>query len=219
MAKKQTLGKHITPAETQRIYNWILEGKSNKEVFALCQENNIDVTFQNIAFNYRRRAAEHYEEYNESKKPEAMIALAAADERVKRLVKFVELLEKYIYDEGKLWTEKIQKYLNAQGSVENTEPIFNTGLGKCYLDALNDIAKEVGGRRNINDISITKREESVSLLIGKIYHQVEPAEEPEDDLIEIQETKQLDSAKKEVEEINDDIDEFFIGVNQNETNA
>jgi DNA-binding CsgD family transcriptional regulator len=34
MAKKQTLGKHITPAETQIIYNWILEGKSNKEVFA-----------------------------------------------------------------------------------------------------------------------------------------------------------------------------------------
>lgn len=112
-------------------------------------------------FNWQERAAE-YDQRIEAEKDEAARAYRAAimeegfaldHERVKSLKRLAKHLQREIRNEQRVWLPDV-KQIGAGEHAERVDIIrFNSALIDQFRGTLDDIAKEVGGRKQKHEVS------------------------------------------------------------------
>ncbi len=144
----------LTRAQREALVRWIAAGIDSGEINALAAafDPPFQVTKQNVD-NYRKRLGARLKAIKEAGEYDALTqGLALKDERVRKLQQLAAALEADLFGE-RLWTENVKVI----GSFEMAERVefeeFNKAEVDAYRGVLDDIAKEMGARRQIVDTS------------------------------------------------------------------
>lgn len=138
----------LTKKQREALLAWIAEGLETDEINqrAALFEPSFEVTRQNVD-KYRKRVAIDIEELRRAGSLKALSeGLAIKEERVRRLQHLASLMERDLFG-GFLWVENVK----ALGGGEFMQVVdyeeFNASEVREYRGVLDDIAKEVGHRK------------------------------------------------------------------------
>lgn len=142
--------KRLLQAQRNALIEWAAEGLDLNEV--RIRAAAFDPPFiadKRMLYYYRRTRLGKYADLQQrSELPSLQAGLALRDERVRRLQELAEELEQDIFG-GRLWMiePRVIGFGDAAERVELEE--FSAALVNAYRGVLDDIAKEVGGRKQI----------------------------------------------------------------------
>lgn len=145
---------HLRKAQKEALLAWVAEGLETDEINARAAAFRppFQVKRANVA-NYRRRRNADLEAIRNAGEMDALTeGLALKDERVRKLAQLASLLEADLFG-GFLWTEQVKSIGSGteQQTVDYEE--FNASEVREYRGVLDDIAKEVGHRKQSLDQS------------------------------------------------------------------
>lgn len=148
----------LKKAQINELLKWVAEGLTTPEINerAAKSEDPFRVSRSQVDY-YRHTRKVNIWEIAQSQQTEALASgLALKAERVRRLQLLAALMEEDIFY-GALWLDQVKMIGSGfdQERVEYEE--FNTAEIAQYRGILDDIAKEVGDRKQINEVDLNKR--------------------------------------------------------------
>lgn len=144
----------LTKAQKEALLSWISDGAKCDEINrrATAFAPPFQVSRPQVAY-YRRSRAVQLKSLTAAGEGNALTqGLALRSERVKKLSQLAALLEKDLFTPGadnRLWVETEKMIGSGDNALQVTEEFFNAAEVKQYRGVLDDIAREVGGRRQI----------------------------------------------------------------------
>lgn len=150
MTKKQEKPK-ITPEQRDALLTWLAAEYSEPLIRKWFEENGWEPLDPSTITYHRQQNAGEIDRLRKERRDSAInTGLALKEERVKRLVTHADELEaiKWVPDRrGRLWNEKV------------------------WRETLDDIAKEMGHRRQGVDIAL---QEEVGYILDRLKHKLSP---------------------------------------------
>jgi hypothetical protein len=137
--------------QKQKLLEWISEGLQSSEI-------NDRARLFDPSFTVSKQLVDYYRVTREkslaamaaASEHDALTAgLALRSERVKRLQQLAALMESDLFG-GFLWTDQVKMIGSGPFSKEVDYEEFNTAEVQQYRGVLEDIAKEVGDRKQVN---------------------------------------------------------------------
>ena len=144
----------LKKSQKECLLKWIAEGVQSDEINnrASVHIDPFSVSRQQVDY-YRKTRKADIDVITKAGEMDALTeGLAKKSERVTRLKQLASLLENDLFG-GFLWTDQVK----GVGSGDIAEIVdyeeFNRSEVDAYRGVLDDIAKEVGDRKNINEVS------------------------------------------------------------------
>lgn len=144
----------LRKTQKEALLSWIAEGLQTDEINsrAASFDPPFNVSRQQVDF-YRDRRGIEVAALREAGEYDALKAgLALKAERVKRLQQLAALMERDLFG-GFLWTEQVKMIGSGPFAKEVDYEEFNTAEVQQYRGVLDDIAKEMGDRKSVAEVS------------------------------------------------------------------
>lgn len=150
----------LKKSQKEQLLAWISEGLQSDEINERAKvfDPPFTVSRQQVD-GYRDRRALDIKAIQQAGEYDSLAAgLAVKAERVKRLQQLAALMERDLFG-GFLWTDQIKVIGSGDAQQEVEYEEFNTAEVQQYRGTLDDIAKEMGHRRQGVDIATKELEE------------------------------------------------------------
>lgn len=149
----------LKKSQKEALLSWISEGLQTDEINerAAAEEPPFRVSRQQVDW-YRDRRAVDIKAIQQAGEHDALTTgLAIKAERVRKLQQLAALMERDLFG-GFLWTDQIKMIGSGDAQQEVEYEEFNTAEVQQYRGTLDDIAKEMGHRRQGLDIATQELE-------------------------------------------------------------
>lgn len=149
----------LRKSQKEAVLSWIAEGLQTDEINSRAREfeSPFSVSRQQVDF-YRERSSVDLEALRKAGNYDALTeGLARKDERVRRLQMLAALMENDLLG-GSLWLEQVKMIGGGEWAREVEYEEFNKAEVESYRGVLDDIAKEMGHRRQGVDVKVDNAE-------------------------------------------------------------
>ena len=163
----------LRKAQKEAVLSWIGEGLRTDEINARASEFSppFSVSTQQVDY-YRRTRQADVEAITRAAELDALTqGLALKEVRVSKLQQLAALMEKDLFD-GFLWTEEVKGVGQGPAAQIVEYEAFNGAEVAAYRGVLDDIAKEVGGRAEKHDTTLTgsiRLDHTFDAALAKVY--------------------------------------------------
>jgi hypothetical protein len=161
----------LKASHRRQLMMWIADGRQSDEINALADQldDPFSVTRQQVDY-YRKIAKVDYAAITRANKMDALTeGLALRSERVNRLQTLAALMEVDLFG-GLMWTDQV-KGVGAGTAAEVVDyEEFNRGEIEQYRGVLDDIAKEMGERKQTLAGDLVVRAPALEAILERVYN-------------------------------------------------
>lgn len=151
--KKTEKRQRLKKAQKIILAEWIAEGLTSDEINLRAAKFNppFEVTRQQVDY-YRKKYSVEIKEILAKQEYDALNeGLAKTSERIKLLKKLAGEISKDLFDDKKMWLDRVKMIGHGKGQVEVEYEEFNSSEVVQLRGVLEDIAKELGARQPAKD--------------------------------------------------------------------